>query len=129
VGTASTDERSATREAGILDPVPCRRRRAGWAWLAGGDGFVLATVPSEASFLSGLGMWVAGMALISGFAMTVAASQWWSTSERAAVLTHRIALEARAQEDADELGIRGEVTRHPEGRSPSRHAVPLSEHG
>jgi hypothetical protein len=25
-------------------------------------------------------MWVAGMALISGFAMTVAASQWWSTS-------------------------------------------------
>ena len=56
------------------------RRRAGWAWLAGGDGFVLATVPSERSFLSGLGMWVAGMAAVSGFAMTVAASQWWSTS-------------------------------------------------
>ena len=59
---------------------PARRARAGWAWLAGGDGFVLATVPSEISFLNGLGMWVAGMALVSGFAMTVAASQWWSTS-------------------------------------------------
>jgi hypothetical protein len=56
------------------------RRRAGWAWLAGGDGFVLSTVPSERSFLNGLGMWVAGMALVSGFAMSVAASQWWSTS-------------------------------------------------
>ena len=59
---------------------PRRRARAGWAWLAGGDGSVLATVPSEVSFLNGLGMWVAGMALVSGFAMTVAASQWWSTS-------------------------------------------------
>jgi uncharacterized protein DUF4407 len=80
VGAALTDERNTTGKAGILDPVPDRRRRAGWAWLAGGDGFVLATVPSEASFLGGLGMWVAGMALVSGFAMTVAASQWWSTS-------------------------------------------------
>ncbi len=53
---------------------------AGWAWLAGGDGYVLRTVPSEVSFLNGLGMWVAGMAVVSGFAMTVAASQWWSTS-------------------------------------------------
>ena len=25
-------------------------------------------------------MWVAGMAIVSGFAMTVAASQWWNTS-------------------------------------------------
>jgi hypothetical protein len=57
---------------------PLRRVRAGWAWLAGGDGLVLATVPSEASFLNGLGMWVAGMALVSGFGMSVAASQWWS---------------------------------------------------
>jgi hypothetical protein len=58
------------------------RRRAGsaWAWLAGGDGFVLRLVPSEASFFNGLGMWVAGMAVVSGFGMTVAASQWWSTS-------------------------------------------------
>jgi uncharacterized protein YlxW (UPF0749 family) len=54
--------------------------RAGWAWFAGGDGYVLRNVPSEASFLNGLGMWVAGMAIISGFGMTVAASQWWSTS-------------------------------------------------
>jgi hypothetical protein len=37
-------------------------------------------VPSEASFFDGLGMWVAGMAVVSGFGMTVAASQWWSTS-------------------------------------------------
>jgi hypothetical protein len=57
-----------------------RRVRAGWAWFAGGDGFVLRKVPSEASFLNGLGMWVAGMAVVSGFGMTVAASQWWSTS-------------------------------------------------
>ena len=57
-----------------------RRVRAGWAWFAGGDGFVLQNVPSEASFLNGLGMWVAGMAVVSGFGMTVAASQWWSTS-------------------------------------------------
>ena len=56
------------------------RARAGWAWFAGGDGRVLALVPSEASFLNGLGMWVVGMAVVSGFAMTVAASQWWSTS-------------------------------------------------
>jgi hypothetical protein len=41
---------------------------------------VLAMVPSEASFMNGLGMWVAGMAVVSGFAMSVAASQWWSTS-------------------------------------------------
>jgi hypothetical protein len=60
--------------------TPLRRRRAGWAWLAGGDGFVLRQVPSEASFFNGLGMWVAGMAVVSGFGMTVAASQWWSTS-------------------------------------------------
>jgi len=80
VSTASTPEGNATAEAGILDPVPSRRTRAGWTWLAGGDGLVLATVPSEASFLGGLGMWVAGMAVVSGFAMTVAASQWWSTS-------------------------------------------------
>src|SRR5215470_15305861 len=57
-----------------------RRARAAWAWFAGGDGFVLRQVPSEASFLNGLGMWVSGMAVVSGFGMTVAASQWWSTS-------------------------------------------------
>jgi uncharacterized protein DUF4407 len=58
------------------------RRRVGarWAWLAGGDDFVLRQVPSEASFFNGLGMWVAGMAVVNGFGMTVAASQWWSTS-------------------------------------------------
>ena len=67
VGTALT---SASRRSG----------RAGWAWLAGGDGYVLEKVPSEASFFNGLGMWVAGMAAVSGFGMTVAASQWWSTS-------------------------------------------------
>jgi Domain of unknown function (DUF4407) len=66
-------------ETGIEGAALRKRRRAGWAWLAGGDSFVLATVPSEASFLNGLGMWVAGMAAVSGFAMAVAASQWWST--------------------------------------------------
>jgi hypothetical protein len=63
----------------IAEAAPARRTRSGWAWLAGGDRLVLATVPSEVSFLNGLGMWVAGMAVVSGFAMTVAASQWWST--------------------------------------------------
>jgi len=57
-----------------------RRERAGWAWLAGGDGLVLQRVPSETSFFNALGMWVAGMAVVSGFGMTIAASQWWSTS-------------------------------------------------
>ncbi len=61
--------------------APGRRRvRARWAWLAGGDAEVLRLVPSEASFFNGLGMWVAGMAVVSGFGMSVAASQWWSTS-------------------------------------------------
>ena len=66
-------------DGGLTGDGTKRRTRAGWAWLAGGDGFVLSTVPSERSFLNGLGMWVAGMALVSGFAMSVAASQWWST--------------------------------------------------
>ena len=73
------DHGDEARETETADKRRGRRKRAGWAWLAGGDGFVLATVPSEVSFLNGLGMWVAGMALVSGFAMTVAASQWWST--------------------------------------------------
>jgi hypothetical protein len=60
--------------------VGVRRARGNWSWFAGGDGGVLALVPSEASFLDGLGMWIVGMAVVSGFAMTVAASQWWSTS-------------------------------------------------
>jgi hypothetical protein len=39
--------------------------------------------------------------------------------ERAAVLTHRITLEARAQESADELRIRGEATREPTAEKPA----------
>jgi hypothetical protein len=70
----------STTDAELLDTPRPRRSRAGWAWFAGGDGMVLASVPSEASFLGGLGMWVAAMAVVSGFGMTVAASQWWSTS-------------------------------------------------
>jgi hypothetical protein len=80
VSAASIHEENVTTEAGILDPAHSPRRRTGWAWLGGADGRVLAMVPSEASFLGGLGMWVAGMAAVSGFAMTVAASQWWDTS-------------------------------------------------
>ena len=67
-------------DVALLEPARSRRSRAGWAWFGGGDALVLASVPSEASFLNGLGMWVAAMALVSGFGMTVAASQWWSTS-------------------------------------------------
>ena len=77
---ASTTDGGETTDPAPTVTVSRRRARAGWAWLAGGDGLVLRYVPSEASFLNGLGMWVAGMAVVSGFGMTVAASQWWSTS-------------------------------------------------
>ena len=72
--------RPATPPAPVTGDVRDGRRWAGWSWLAGADGFVLRRVPSEAGFLDALGMWVAGMAIVSGFAMTVAASQWWNTS-------------------------------------------------
>jgi hypothetical protein len=77
---ASSPRGGETIDAAPTGTVSPRRARAGWAWLAGGDDFVLRQVPSEASFFDGLGMWVAGMAVVSGFGMTVAASQWWSTS-------------------------------------------------
>jgi hypothetical protein len=80
VTTAWTENGEEIPESGIAGTASRRRAYAGWAWFAGGDGFVLSTVPSEVSFLNGLGMWVAGMAVVSGFAMAVAASQWWSTS-------------------------------------------------
>ena len=79
MSVASTHARRVS-EAETLGPAPRHRARTAWAWFAGGDESVLATVPSEASFFTGLGMWVAGMAVVSGFGMTVAASQWWSTS-------------------------------------------------
>ena len=71
---------AASPTDGLTGPAPRRRVRARWAWLTGGDDSVLQQVPSEASFFNALGMWVAGMAVVSGFGMTVAASQWWSTS-------------------------------------------------
>jgi hypothetical protein len=77
---ASTTDVQKTVDAAMARTASRRRVRAGWAWFAGGDGLVLRRVPSEASFLNGLGMWVVGMAVVSGFGMTVAASQWWSTS-------------------------------------------------
>src|SRR5262249_3210068 len=80
VTAASTADGGETIDAGLTAAPARRRARAGWAWLAGGDGFVLRMVPSEASFLNGLGMWVAGMAVVSGCGMAVAAGQWWSTS-------------------------------------------------
>jgi Domain of unknown function (DUF4407) len=80
MSAGSTTDVQKTVDAALARTASRRRVRAGWAWFAGGDGFVLRRVPSEASFLNGLGMWVAGMAVVSGFGMTVAASQWWSTS-------------------------------------------------
>ncbi|HEY7149631.1 MAG TPA: DUF4407 domain-containing protein [Gaiellaceae bacterium] len=80
MGAAASTEERDTIDMALTARASRRRVRAGWAWFAGGDGFVLQKVPSEASFLHGLGMWVAGMAVVSGFGMTVAASQWWSTS-------------------------------------------------
>jgi hypothetical protein len=78
--TAPSTDREETIDAALNSIASRRRVHAGWAWLAGGDGFILQTVPTETSFFNGLGMWVAGMAFVSGFGMTVAASQWWSTS-------------------------------------------------
>ena len=77
---ASTPEGGETTDGVLTGTASRRHARARWAWFAGGDSFVLRQVPSEASFFNGLGMWVAGMAVVSGFGMTVAASQWWSTS-------------------------------------------------
>src|SRR5262245_3009027 len=77
---ASETDIQQTVDAALARSASRRRARAGWAWFAGGDGTVLRRVPSEGSFLNGLGMWVAGMAVVSGFGMTVVASQWWSTS-------------------------------------------------
>jgi len=77
---ASTRDGRELIDARVAGAAPRRRVRARWAWFAGGDDFVLQKVPSEASFFNALGMWVAGMAVVSGFGMTVAASQWWSTS-------------------------------------------------
>src|SRR5262249_41705670 len=80
VNAGSTTHGGETIDTALTRRMSRRRMRAGWAWFAGGDGFVLRQVPSEASFLNGLGIWVVGMAVVSGFGMTVAASQWWSTS-------------------------------------------------
>src|SRR4029450_12514912 len=80
MSAASTTDGREMSDAAVGGTASRRRMRAGWAWFAGGDGFVLRNVPSEASFLNGLGMWVAGMAVVSGFGVTVAARQWWSTS-------------------------------------------------
>jgi hypothetical protein len=44
--------------------------------------------------------------------------------ERATVLTRRITLEARAQEDADELRIRGELSGEPEADEHRLHERP-----
>jgi hypothetical protein len=78
--TAGSATNAETLDAALGETVERPRVRAAWAWLGGGDAFVLRQVPSEAGFFNGLGMWVAGMAVVSGFGMTVAASQWWSTS-------------------------------------------------
>src|SRR5262245_41491375 len=80
MSTASSSEIRESIDAATARTASRGCVRAGWAWFGWGDRFDVRRVPSEASFFNGLGMWVAGMAVVSGFGMTVAASQWWSTS-------------------------------------------------
>jgi hypothetical protein len=55
------------------------RRRLGWtSWFAGADSRVLALVPSEQSFLEAQGLVILAMAVVTGFAVTVAGSGWWN---------------------------------------------------
>jgi len=55
-----------------------RSRRPSWSWFAGADERVLALVPSERSFLEAQGLVIFAMALVTGFAVTVAGSGWWN---------------------------------------------------
>jgi hypothetical protein len=50
--------------------------------LAGGEERVFALVESERDFFTALGMVVLAMAVASGFVLTVAASDWWTTPIR-----------------------------------------------
>jgi len=58
--------------------VERKRRRPSWSWFAGADERVLALVPSERSFLEAQGLVIFAMALVTGFAVTVAGSGWWN---------------------------------------------------
>jgi hypothetical protein len=51
-------------------------------WLGGGEERVFALVESERDFFTALGMVVFAMAMASGFVLTVAASDWWTTPIR-----------------------------------------------
>src|SRR3954451_4284247 len=55
-----------------------KARRPRWSWFAGADERVLALVPSERSFLEAQGLVIFAMALVTGFAVTVAGSGWWN---------------------------------------------------
>jgi Domain of unknown function (DUF4407) len=61
--------------AGIVRP---RAPRFSLAWFAGADERVLSLVPSERSFLEAQGLVIAAMACVTGFAVAVAGSGWWS---------------------------------------------------
>ena len=73
---------STTQTATTLEQAPSsrreRRRRLGWAWFAGADQRVLELVPSERSFLDAQGLVIVAMAVVTGFAVTVAGSGWWN---------------------------------------------------
>jgi hypothetical protein len=60
--------------------VPNRRVSSPFAWLAGGEERVLALVPSERNFMQAQGIVIFLMACVTGFALSIAASSWWSIS-------------------------------------------------
>ena len=58
--------------------VQAKAPRFSLAWFAGADERVLSLVPSERSFLESQGLVIAAMACVTGFAVAVAGSGWWS---------------------------------------------------
>jgi hypothetical protein len=60
--------------------VAARRVSSLFAWLAGGEARVLALVPSERPFMQAQGVVIFLMACITGCALSIAASSWWSIS-------------------------------------------------
>jgi hypothetical protein len=65
-------------ETAAHGPAAAPAGRLGWAWFAGADRRVLAHVPSERSFFDAQGLVIFAMACVTGFAVAVAGSGWWS---------------------------------------------------